>query len=145
MTLTSRLSLTPGLLSGFLNFATRPLGGYLGDVMYRSYGTKGKKFMTLLCGLFMGVVCIAGGIYLQNNPGAPNAPQCKYCSYVISPKGPLLILTYYALLVPKVMGILCLAIIFSEVGNGSNFSLVPHCNAFNNVSPLCRTWTYNVI
>ncbi|KAJ7215113.1 major facilitator superfamily domain-containing protein [Mycena haematopus] len=70
---------------GFLNLVTRPFGGYLGDVVYRKYGTKGKKYLTLLCGLVMGVACLAG-----------------------------------------------VAAIFSEIGNGANFSLVPHCNSYNN-------------
>jgi hypothetical protein len=32
------------------------------------------------------------------------------------------------------MGVFSVAAIFSELGNGANFALVPHCNAFNNVS-----------
>jgi hypothetical protein len=36
--------------------------------------------------------------------------------------------------VPTVMGVFALAAIFSEMGNGANFSLVPHCNSYNNVS-----------
>jgi NNP family nitrate/nitrite transporter-like MFS transporter len=94
---------------GFLNLVTRPFGGYLGDVVYRYFGTKGKKFLTLLCGLFMGVGFFAGGIYLQNNHAAPHLPE-----------------------LPIVMGVFSLAIIFSELGNGANFALVPHCNSFNN-------------
>jgi hypothetical protein len=53
--------------SGFLNIVARPFGGYLGDALYRSFGTKGKKFWTLLCGLIMGVTLVSGGFYLQNN------------------------------------------------------------------------------
>jgi hypothetical protein len=34
------------------------------------------------------------------------------------------------------MGVFSVAAIFSEFGNGANFALVPHCNAYNNVSPL---------
>ncbi|KAJ7156527.1 nitrate/nitrite porter [Mycena crocata] len=67
---------------GFMNLCTRPLGGYLGDVLYRKYGTKGKKALTLFLATVMGVFAVAA--------------------------------------------------IFSEVGNGANFSLVPHCNAYNN-------------
>lgn len=37
-------------------------------------------------------------------------------------------------LVTTVMGVFAVAAIFSEIGNGANFSLVPHCNPFNNVS-----------
>ncbi|TFK34311.1 nitrate transporter [Crucibulum laeve] len=93
---------------GFLNFVTRPLGGYIGDVVYRLYGTKGKKYWTLLCGLVMGVCCLAGGFYLEGNT---------------SPKVPHL---------ATLMGIFSVAAIFSEFGNGANFALVPHCNAYNN-------------
>jgi len=32
------------------------------------------------------------------------------------------------------MGVFSVAAIFSEFGNGANFALVPHCNAYNNVS-----------
>ncbi|KAJ7269995.1 putative high affinity nitrate transporter [Mycena haematopus] len=94
---------------GFLNLVTRPFGGYLGDVVYRKYGTKGKKYLTLLCGLVMGVACLAGGVYLQNNHAAPHPPALS-----------------------TVMGVFAVAAIFSEIGNGANFSLVPHCNSYNN-------------
>jgi hypothetical protein len=36
-------------------------------------------------------------------------------------------------LVPTLMGIFSVSAIFSEFGNGANFSLVPHCNSHNNV------------
>jgi NNP family nitrate/nitrite transporter-like MFS transporter len=51
---------------GLLNLVTRPAGGYIGDVVYRHYGTKGKKIWTLFCGLIMGAALLAGGFYLQN-------------------------------------------------------------------------------
>jgi NNP family nitrate/nitrite transporter-like MFS transporter len=44
------------------------------------------------------------------------------------------------------MGVFSVAVIFSEIGNGANFALVPHCNAYNNVR--CRTpnfdWSFIV-
>ena len=52
--------------SGLLNIVTRPLGGYLGDLIYRFYGTKGKKAWTIFCSLIMGVSFFAGGLYLQS-------------------------------------------------------------------------------
>ena len=58
--------LYPLSVSGFLNIMTRPLGGYIGDVVYRFYGTRGKKAWTILCGLIMGATFLAGGLYLQN-------------------------------------------------------------------------------
>src|SRR5882762_4855836 len=51
--------------SGLLNIVTRPLGGYIGDVIYRFYGTKGKKAWIILCGFVMGATFLAGGLYLQ--------------------------------------------------------------------------------
>ncbi|KAJ7719244.1 nitrate/nitrite porter [Mycena maculata] len=94
---------------GFLNLVTRPFGGYLGDIVYRRYGTKGKKFLTLFCGLVMGAGFLAGGLYLQNNHAAPHLPTLA-----------------------TVMGVFAVAAIFAEIGNGANFSLVPHCNSYNN-------------
>ncbi|KAJ7216158.1 nitrate/nitrite porter [Mycena rebaudengoi] len=94
---------------GFLNLITRPFGGYLGDIVYRKYGTKGKKLLTLFCGLVMGGSCLAGGLYLQSNHAAPHLPALA-----------------------TLMGVFGVAAIFSEIGNGANFSLVPHCNSYNN-------------
>ncbi|KAF8641372.1 hypothetical protein AX16_009993 [Volvariella volvacea WC 439] len=93
---------------GFLNLFTRPFGGYVGDVIYKRYGTKGKKYWTLICGLIMGVTCLAGGFYLAESQ---------------SPKHTDL---------PTLMGIFSVSLIFSEFGNGANFALVPHCNPYNN-------------
>ncbi|KAF8805920.1 putative high affinity nitrate transporter protein 2 [Phlegmacium glaucopus] len=93
---------------GFLNLFTRPFGGYLGDVIYRRWGTNGKKVLTLLCGLFMGASLIGGGFYLQNNRVSGDTQ------------------------LPVLMGVFSVAAIFSEMGNGANFSLVPHCNPYNN-------------
>jgi len=61
--------------SGFFNLVTRPLGGYLGDVLYRHSGTKGKKALTLLCGVIMGASLVGGGIYLQNNQVSGDAQR----------------------------------------------------------------------
>jgi len=93
---------------GFLNLVTRPFGGYVGDVVYRKYGTAGKKWWTLICGLLLGVSCMAGGFYLSNNH-VPKLPSLAV-----------------------VMGVFSVAAIFSELGNGANFALVPHCNPYNN-------------
>ena len=54
-------------LSGMLNLVTRPLGGVIGDLIYRPFGTNGKKLWTLFCGLSMGVAFLAGGLYLENH------------------------------------------------------------------------------
>lgn len=116
-------------ISGFLNIVTRPFGGYVGDVVYRRWGTQGKKWWTLACGLIMGVSTIAGGFYLAGHK-APTLPERKFC-----PHPSLLHLHQFMsiLAVSVVMGVFSVAAIFSELGNGANFALVPHCNAYNNV------------
>ena len=50
--------------SGLLNIVTWPLGGYIGDVIYRFYGTKGKKAWIIFCGFLMGAIILAGGLYI---------------------------------------------------------------------------------
>ena len=39
----------------------------MGDVVYRRWGTKGKKWWTIACGLIMGVSTIAGGFYIAGH------------------------------------------------------------------------------
>jgi len=84
---------------GLLNIVTRPLGGYIGDVIYRFYGTRGKKAWIILCGFIMGATFLAGGLYLQRSGDAS---------------------------LPILMGVFSVASIFSELGNGACFALVPH-------------------
>ena len=55
------------LLRGMLNLVTRPFGGYVADVVYRRWGTTGKKYWMLLCGIIMGGTAIAGGFYLAKD------------------------------------------------------------------------------
>lgn len=64
--------------SGFLNLVTRPLGGYIGDRIYRPLGTKGKKYWTLVCGFVMGITFLAGGLYLQRIQKSPRTADCKH-------------------------------------------------------------------
>lgn len=47
---------------GFLNFVTRPLGGFLGDYIYRYYGIKGKKYLTVALGFLQGAMSLAMGL-----------------------------------------------------------------------------------
>ena len=61
--------------SGLLNIVTRPLGGYIGDVIYRFYGTKGKKAWIIFCGFVMGATILAGGLYLQNSQRSGDASR----------------------------------------------------------------------
>ena len=56
---------------------TRPLGGYVADLLYRSFGTRGKKLWTLLCGLIMGAALIAGGFYIEDHHTPTKSPSCK--------------------------------------------------------------------
>jgi len=121
--------------SGFFNLVTRPLGGYLGDVLYRHSGTKGKKALTLLCGLIMGASLVGGGFYLQNTQASGN-PQCE-----LEFKLRNSCLPWLGLLVAIIMGVFSVATLFSEIGNGANFALVPHCNPYNNVGLICPTKT----
>jgi len=93
---------------GFLNFVTRPLGGYIGDVIYRYFGTKGKKGWTILCGLIMGASFLAGGLYLQNIRRSGDES------------------------LPILIGVFSVASIFSELANGACFALVPHYNLPHN-------------
>jgi len=87
---------------GLLNIVTRPLGGYVGDVIYRFYGTKGKKAWIILCGFIMGATFLAGGLYLRSIEQSGDAS------------------------LPILMGVFSLTSIFSELGNGACFALVPH-------------------
>lgn len=47
------------------------------------------------------------------------------------------------LIVAVLMGVFSVAAIFSELGNGANFALVPHCNAYNNVRIFCPSILFN--
>lgn len=124
------------IFSGFLNVVTRPLGGYLGDLAYRHYGTKGKKLWTLSSGIVMGAALLAGGFYLQEHQPSHDA-KCAY--YVFSPSDSKRVLWRpLRKTVSVLMGVFSVAAIFSELGNGANFSLVPHCNPYNNVSCCSR-------
>ena len=87
---------------GLLNFVTRPLGGYLGDVLYRRFGVPGKKYLTLACGISQGAMGLALGLYIDSR------------------KRPDL---------TTVIGVMVILALFNEMGNGANFALVPHCNA----------------
>ena len=62
----------------------------------------------------MGVGFLAGGLYL------------RHVSDFLSEA----ILDFNGCLVATVIDV------FSEIGNGANFSLVPHCNSYNNVSSI---------
>ncbi|KAG8771705.1 hypothetical protein FRB91_000940 [Serendipita sp. 411] len=94
---------------GLLNIFTRPFGGYLGDVVYRRFGTVGKKYLTLACGFIQGAMALGMGIYIEKKIESGDHPSLAI-----------------------VMVFIVLIAIFNEMGNGANFSLVPHCNPYSN-------------
>ncbi|CAF1324863.1 unnamed protein product [Didymodactylos carnosus] len=83
-------------LFGLLNIVTRPMGGYLADVIYKksNYSLLSKKYWMLTCGVLQGAFFVIIGL----TPAT-----------IVS----LLILTTFLA-------------IFMEMGNGANFALVPH-------------------
>ena len=83
---------------------SRPFGGYLGDIVYRYYGVPGKKYLVLGLGLLQGAMSLAWGLYIDRH--------------------------HSSLAVVIVLMIITGAI--DEMGNGANFSLVPHCNPSSN-------------
>lgn len=89
---------------GLLNVFSRPLGGYMGDVVYQRWGVPGKKYLVLALGVLQGALSLAWGLYLDRHAAS--------------------------LAVVIVLMILTAAV--DELGNGANFSLVPHCNPSSN-------------
>ncbi len=88
---------------GFLNFATRPLGGAVADVLYERGGRNlwWKKGWINVCGLLAGLFLITIGR--------------------VDPRDR-----------PTMLGLTALAAFFIEAGNGANFALVPHVHPFAN-------------
>ncbi|GAA5967836.1 hypothetical protein JCM11641_005781 [Rhodosporidiobolus odoratus] len=89
---------------GFLNFVTRPFGGFMADRLYARYGIGAKKFATVILGFLQGMMALAFGLYSLTKHNAGLKPDLN-----------------------TQMGIVALMAIFCEVANGTNFSLVPHC------------------
>ncbi|THG93793.1 hypothetical protein EW026_g7541, partial [Hermanssonia centrifuga] len=50
---------------GLLNIFARPVGGYLGDAVYRYHGVRAKKSLVLLTGILQGLMAIALGLYID--------------------------------------------------------------------------------
>lgn len=87
---------------GFLNFVTRPLGGAVADLLYKSTNSLwAKKHWITVCGILGGVALVVVG----------------RVDYVHQ---------------PTMFGLVALAAIFLEAGNGANFALVPHVHPFAN-------------
>ncbi|OZJ03816.1 hypothetical protein BZG36_03816 [Bifiguratus adelaidae] len=87
-----------GSMFGLLNLVTRPLGGYVADVLYVKTGTVvAKKYWMITCGVLEGVFLLWIGLVPSINIA-----------------GPLVANNFMA--------------IFLEMGNGANFAVVPHIN-----------------
>jgi NNP family nitrate/nitrite transporter-like MFS transporter len=82
---------------GFLNFVTRPLGGVVGDVLYKVSGGQlwWKKGWVHVCGLVTGVLLIVIGVLDPHDLGT-------------------------------MIGLVVIMAVFHEAGNGANFALIPH-------------------
>lgn len=87
---------------GFLNVATRPLGGVVADVLYNCFGRRLwlKKAWITACGLLAGALFIVVG---HVDPSERSG-----------------------LGIGAMVGLVSLAAVFLEAGNGANFALVPH-------------------
>ncbi|KAI1115955.1 nitrate transporter [Nemania sp. NC0429] len=82
---------------GFLNFVTRPLGGFVSDYLYKVTGRSlwAKKIWIVVCGVLAGAFLITIGMLDPHE-------------------------------LPVLLGLVSLMAVFLEAGNGSNFGLVPH-------------------
>lgn len=88
---------------GFLNFVTRPLGGVVGDLLYR-YGNRNlwlKKAWITVCGVMTGLLLIIIGRLDPHHEAT-------------------------------MFGLVFFMAIFHEAGNGANFALIPHVHPFAN-------------
>ena len=82
---------------GFLDFATRPLGGVVSDLLYKYSGHNlwFKKGWIVICSIIAGTLLIVIG---RLNPHDEST----------------------------VFGLMAVVAVFLQAGNGANFSLVPH-------------------
>ncbi|KAI0200354.1 nitrite transporter [Astrocystis sublimbata] len=88
---------------GFLNFVTRPLGGFVSDYLYKVTGRSlwAKKIWVVVCGVLTGVFLILIGVLDPHR-------------------------------LPVMLGLVSLMALFLEAGNGSNFGLIPHVHPHAN-------------
>ncbi|KAI0154814.1 nitrate transporter [Xylariaceae sp. FL1272] len=88
---------------GFLNFVTRPGGGFISDYLYKVTGHNlwAKKTLIVVCGVLTGTILIIIG---KTNPHD----------------------------LSTMLGLVSLMAIFLEAGNGANFGLVPHVHPASN-------------
>jgi NNP family nitrate/nitrite transporter-like MFS transporter len=90
---------------GLLNIFCRPIGGIIADTMYARFGVKSKKYLMLGFGMAQGCFAIGFGQLLKSS------------------KSPDL---------GSMMGLVVMMALACNTVNGINFSLVPHCNSYNN-------------
>jgi NNP family nitrate/nitrite transporter-like MFS transporter len=88
---------------GFLNFVTRPLGGVVGDLVYRLTGGNlwWKKGWIHVCGFLTGALLVVIGVTDPHNLGV-------------------------------MLALVTVMAIFHEAGNGANFALIPHVHPHAN-------------
>jgi NNP family nitrate/nitrite transporter-like MFS transporter len=99
---------------GLLNIVTRPLGGFIGDLIYKYTGGSlwAKKSWIHFVGVVAGAMLIIIG---QLNPHN----------------------------LDTMIGLIALFAIFLEAGNGANFALVPHIHPHANGKHLITRWQFN--
>ncbi|KAG6109680.1 hypothetical protein E4U14_003132 [Claviceps sp. LM454 group G7] len=87
---------------GFLNVVTRPLGGVIADFLYNNFNRNlwMKKLWIVTCGVLSGAMLITIGLV---DPSEGNGRDLG-----------------------TLIGLVVLAAVFIEAGNGANFALVPH-------------------
>ena len=88
---------------GLLNIVTRPLGGFIADLIYKVTGRNlwAKKFWIHFVGVMSGIFCIVIGKLDPHN-------------------------------LSELIGLVAVMAIFLEAGNGANFALVPHIHPHAN-------------
>jgi NNP family nitrate/nitrite transporter-like MFS transporter len=88
---------------GLLNVVTRPLGGFIADIIYKVSGRSlwAKKFWIHFVGVMSGIFCIVIGKLDPHN-------------------------------LSEMIGLIAVMAIFLEAGNGANFALVPHIHPHAN-------------
>ncbi|KAK4702453.1 MFS transporter, NNP family, nitrate/nitrite transporter, partial [Phenoliferia sp. Uapishka_3] len=114
---------------GFLNFVTRPMGGFLADRIYIRYGVKGKKYFSVILGFIMGAMALGmglyqRGVYIEKKLPILNVQMGFVVLVSLQPDSRIRIVVDWFVSVQMA--------VFCEMANGSIFALVPHCNAFNN-------------
>jgi len=98
---------------GLLNVVTRPLGGYIADMLYLRVGVEGKKYWMLFCKVPFAVEANLIGAGAQG--------------IVLICIGAITTIPIHALI-----GAMAVAAIFTEASNGANFAVVPHVHPANN-------------